>query len=183
MTDTELLNEIKTGLNITGTYQDKTLSLYIDEVKNFLIDAGVSEEIINSSVSVGVITRGVSDLWNYGMGTANLSDYFMQRAFQLKYAKIPLVLGELKIESSPGTTIGTTQLNIAGSSPDAIYRYSIKSTNIKLPEYNEDLSSWTYWDGVSEIFAEDGHEICVAEVTLENLAQKGGITTIVANLG
>lgn len=83
MTDAELLNAVKNALGITGTYQDETLLLYIDEVKNYLVDAGVSPEIVNSLASVGVITRGVSDLWNYGL--ANFSEYFMQRALQLKY--------------------------------------------------------------------------------------------------
>lgn len=85
MTDEELLNAVKSGLGITGTYQDETLLLYIDEVKNYLDDAGVSSEIISSSASVGVIIRGVSDLWNYGMGTAKFSEYFYERAIQLKY--------------------------------------------------------------------------------------------------
>lgn len=85
MTNAELLNTVKTGLGITGTYQDETLLLYIEEVKNYLLDAGVSESVVNSSASVGVISRGVSDLWNYGMGTASLSEYFIQRAAQLRY--------------------------------------------------------------------------------------------------
>lgn len=104
MTDTELLSKVKIGLGITGTYQDETLMTYIDEVKNFLIDAGVSTDVLNSSVSVGVIIRGVSDLWNYGMGTAELSTYFIYRALQLKY-----VVGELTVESSAGSEIGTTK--------------------------------------------------------------------------
>ncbi len=85
MTDEELLQKVKTGLNITGIYQDETLKMYIADVKSFLVDAGVPDEIINSSDSVGVIIRGVSDLWNYGMGTAELSQYFIQRAVQLIY--------------------------------------------------------------------------------------------------
>lgn len=85
MTDEELLSKVKTGLNITGTYQDETLKTYIADVKNFLVDAGVPDEMINSSDSVGVIIRGVSDLWNYGMGTAELSQYFIQRTVQLIY--------------------------------------------------------------------------------------------------
>ena len=83
MTDEELLDKVKTGLNITGTYQDDTLKTYIADVKNFLVDAGVGNEIVNSSDSVGVIIRGVSDLWNYGMGSAEVSQYFIQRAVQL----------------------------------------------------------------------------------------------------
>lgn len=85
MTDEELLQKVKVGLGITGTYQDEALKIYIEDVKGFLVEAGVQSEIVNSSDSVGVIVRGVSDLWNYGMGTAELSQYFMQRAAQLSY--------------------------------------------------------------------------------------------------
>ena len=178
MTDTELLSKVKIGLGITGAYQDDTLMTYIHEVKNFLIDAGVSIDVLNSSVSVGVIIRGVSDLWNYGMGTAELSTYFIQRKFKLKY--INHVLGELKLESSPGINIGTTRINITGGNSEALYRYNF---NVKLPNYDEDLSEWIEWDGISEIVAEEGNKMCVAEVTSENLARKAGIITIVANLG
>lgn len=88
MTDEELLMKVKSGLGITGTYQDETLKIYIADVKNFLIDAGVSKEVIDSSESVGVIIRGVSDLWNYGSGSAEFSSYFMQRACQLVYKEV-----------------------------------------------------------------------------------------------
>lgn len=87
MTDEELLQKVKIGLGITGTYQDETLKIYIEDVKEFLVEAGVQNEIVNSSESVGVIIRGVSDLWNYGMGTAELSQYFIQRAAQLSYKR------------------------------------------------------------------------------------------------
>lgn len=85
MTDDELLAKVKIGLGITGTYQDETLKVYIADVKSFLIDAGVSKEIVDSSESVGVIMRGVSDLWNYGSSNASFSQYFLQRATQLAY--------------------------------------------------------------------------------------------------
>lgn len=85
MTDEELLVEVKSGLGITGTYQDATLKGYIADAKQFLIDAGVDEKIVNSSESVGVIKRGVADLWNYGSGGTTFSQYFYQRAIQLAY--------------------------------------------------------------------------------------------------
>lgn len=88
MTDAELLAKIKNGLGITGTFQDETLKVYISEVKEFLISAGVSAEVISDSASVGCILRGVADLWNYGSGNASLSDYFRQRAIQLKNKQI-----------------------------------------------------------------------------------------------
>lgn len=76
-----MLESVKKALGITGDYQDNTLQVYVDEVVAFLKDAGVKEENITS----GIVARGVSDLWNYGMGEGKLSEYFYQRAAQLSY--------------------------------------------------------------------------------------------------
>lgn len=73
------LEDVKNALGVTGTYQDATLTEYVNEVIAFLKDAGVSEANITS----GVIARGVSDLWNYGEGGGTLSEYFKIRANQL----------------------------------------------------------------------------------------------------
>ena len=80
----ELLMKVKKGLGITGNYQDDTLSIYIDEVKDFMLKAGVSNATINSNKSIGVIIRGVSDLWDYGSGSTGLSPYFKERVVQLR---------------------------------------------------------------------------------------------------
>lgn len=80
----ELLIKVKKGLGITGDFQDNTLQIYIDEVKDFMHRAGVSDAIINSNSSVGVIIRGVSDLWDYGSGSTGLSPYFKERVVQLR---------------------------------------------------------------------------------------------------
>ena len=84
---TTILADVKTALGITGTFQDNTIQQYIDEVKDFLIEGGVAQSIVNSAKAKGVITRGVSDLWNYGAGEGNLSSYFYQRASQLALIK------------------------------------------------------------------------------------------------
>lgn len=76
---TTVLADVKNALGVTGNYQDATLQSYIDEVKAFLKDAGVSE----ANMTSGVIARGVADLWNYGAGEGKLSSYFMMRASQL----------------------------------------------------------------------------------------------------
>lgn len=83
MTDVVLLAKVKTALLIGGTYHDEMLKIYIDEVKYFLKSAGVADEILQSEKIVGIVSRGVSDLWNYGAGSGTLSPYFMQRAAQL----------------------------------------------------------------------------------------------------
>lgn len=79
----DILEKVKNSLGITGNYQDNTLNEYINEVKLYMISAGVSEAVTNSEMSAGVIARGVSDLWNYGNG--KLSEYFYQRVSQLAY--------------------------------------------------------------------------------------------------
>lgn len=83
MTDAELLAKVKNGLGVTGDYQNATLQIYIDEVREFMASAGVKQSVINSNASVGCILRGVADLWNYGSGNAKLSEYFKQRVIQL----------------------------------------------------------------------------------------------------
>lgn len=82
-TATALIDSVKISLNITGDFQDETLGEYIDEVVAFLVDAGV----MASNITPGIVSRGVSDLWNYGAGEGKLSQYFIQRAAQLSYKK------------------------------------------------------------------------------------------------
>lgn len=81
MAQNTMLESVKSALGITGTYQDETITEYIDEVVSYLVDAGVKQ----GNITVGIVSRGVSDLWAYGSGNGKLSDYFMQRATQLSY--------------------------------------------------------------------------------------------------
>lgn len=85
MTDAELLTKIKTGLFGTdnGTWRDDMIQVFIDEVKAFMRDAGVPEDVVKSESSVGCIMMGVSDLWNYSSGDVKFSQYFQQRVIQL----------------------------------------------------------------------------------------------------
>ena len=73
------LANVKKALNITGNYQDDALQMFYEEAIEFLKDAGVNEAYI----TVGIVARGVSDLWNYGASDGKLSPYFIQRAAQL----------------------------------------------------------------------------------------------------
>lgn len=84
MTDAELLKEVKKRMGVTGEYQDDTLTGYIQDVKDFLLDAGVDSEILRTNEVIGVVTRGVFDLWIYGSG---FSSYFFQRVTQLAFKK------------------------------------------------------------------------------------------------
>ena len=73
------VEDIKKALGITGEYFDELLTIYMDTTKAYLRNAGVSDENMN----VGVVARGVSDLWNYGAGKGEWSKVFVDMASQL----------------------------------------------------------------------------------------------------
>lgn len=83
MANSEQLRIVKTALGISGGFHDETLSIYIDEVLEYMKDAGVPDVTLATSAINGCLVRGVSDLWNYGQGDATLSPYFHQRVIQL----------------------------------------------------------------------------------------------------
>lgn len=85
MTDVELLEQVKKRIGITGDYQNDTISGHIQDVKDFMSDAGVSKDVMESEKIIGAVTRGVSDLWDYGSGNGEFSPYFFQRVTQLAY--------------------------------------------------------------------------------------------------
>lgn len=81
MTDAEILTTVKNALGVTGTYQDATLTVYINEVLDYIRGAGFTGEI--TAASVGVVARGVADLWNNSSGQTQFSQYFHERVTQL----------------------------------------------------------------------------------------------------
>lgn len=83
LTAEERLAKVKTALGISGDFQNDTLTFYIDEVINELVDAGVARNIAESDAAVGCIALGVNDLWNYSSGDVKHSDYFYKRMIQL----------------------------------------------------------------------------------------------------
>ena len=83
MAEASTLEIVKSMLGITGTFHDVLLGHYINEVKQYLIEGGVQQEVADAATSAGVIARGVCDIWNYGAGDGELSSYFKERAIQL----------------------------------------------------------------------------------------------------
>lgn len=81
MTETEVLERVKEGLNIYGNHLDNLINTHIREVKNHMIDAGVPKAYFNYDVSVGMLVEGVRGLYFNGV----LSTYFRERMYQLKY--------------------------------------------------------------------------------------------------
>lgn len=82
----ELLRLVKIALfgSDSDAYPSDTLLVYIDEAVEWMLSAGVPEAVIETDKINGCVVRGVSDLWNYGQGNAELSPYFHQRVIQLR---------------------------------------------------------------------------------------------------
>jgi len=84
LTAADRLAKVKTALGMNGSnYQDETLTLYIGEVMDFMIGAGVQQAVAESEAAVGCIAVGVNDLWNYSSGGVRFSEYFKTRVVQL----------------------------------------------------------------------------------------------------
>lgn len=85
MSEFNMLESVKKGIpGLAGNdYHDDVIQVWIDDVIEYLIGAGVPETIATSSKCKGVVTRGVDDLFNNGEGSATLSPYFKERAAQL----------------------------------------------------------------------------------------------------
>lgn len=89
LTAADRLTKVKTALGMTGSdYQNETLLVYIDEVLEFMMDAGVQREVAESPAAVGCIAVGVNDLWNYSSGGVRFSDYFKSRVVQLSLKRV-----------------------------------------------------------------------------------------------
>ena len=86
MTDAEILAKVKSALGITGDYQNDTLMIYINDVREYMKAGGVAPKVLDSSASVGAICRGVADIWAYG-GNTEFSTYFKERVTQLAFER------------------------------------------------------------------------------------------------
>lgn len=106
--DKTLVEEIKTRLLITGNYHDSLILAYARDVKEYLHSAGIPAAVVNSGVSVGIISKGVSDLWNRGLEDGILSGFFRERVIQMKYTK----WGVIDNEGEPPVIVPMTKEDI-----------------------------------------------------------------------
>jgi len=76
-----LLDEVKKRLALTGEYHDSLLLGLAEDVKQYMLSAGVEQSVVDSKLSIGCIARGVQDLWT----KESFSDIFKQRVIQLTF--------------------------------------------------------------------------------------------------
>ena len=91
-------------------------------------------------------------------------------------------IASLTVTSAAGTLSGNTKITVsrtltAGNS----YVYKTAST-VTAPALGDDCSTYTDWDGTSDITATTGNKICIVEVDSNKLALKTGIATVTAKV-
>lgn len=92
MTDAELLEKVKTAINLKGNdYQNDTIQFWIDQVKIELLRAGVSADVLGSTLAAGCIARGVDDKWASHRDA--YSDMFYTSADTLRDIKVKEAAG------------------------------------------------------------------------------------------
>lgn len=111
--------------------------------------------------------------------------WFKSESEALEYLKAMLGVGEvqpLEIQSEAGTEEGKTRITVTPEKSDGYtYRYQI-GEELSVPEYNEDCSGMTEWDGSAEISAQAGQKILIVECEGTG-ARKAGIQTVTINQG
>lgn len=90
MSDEELLEKVKTGLSVGGSFNDNTLAIKTMAVKQYMLNAGITEEVIESDLGIATLTVGVMDLWNLNSGEVKFS-----------YAFDLCLMPQLKVKSMP----------------------------------------------------------------------------------
>ncbi len=80
----EQIKAVCNMLSMSEKYDGEKIGYFVDEVKQYMLSAGVPLLLANDRRAIGCIARGVSDLYTYDNGTASLSPYFKERVVQLK---------------------------------------------------------------------------------------------------
>lgn len=83
LTNEQQIAQIKQALGIGDGIPDATINVWLSDVKDFMLNAGVPTGVINAETTIGTLARGVSDIWNYGDGNTAYSMVFKMRVAQL----------------------------------------------------------------------------------------------------
>ena len=156
-----ILDEVKTRLSITGSDLDGTIQGMIDDVVAYCRSAGLKYTQLTSTRAVGLIARGVADLWNYGAGNGKFSDIFQLRLNQMTLDAASLDHDvELQVKSVAITENGTTEIT-----PDDGYVLSSVTVDVNVPSKPEQTKSVAITEnGTTKVTPDDGYVLSSVDV-------------------
>lgn len=84
LTNSELLEKVKIGLKADDSdYNDPDLLIKTIGVKQYMINAGISVEQIETELGIATLTMGVNDIWDLTPGELKFSAIFNTFIIQL----------------------------------------------------------------------------------------------------
>lgn len=115
---------------------------------------------------------------NLSMRTPHDED--MARRYVQVSASAPAELGTLTVQSAAGTAVGTTKLTVTPALTSGnSYKYKVSDEETTV-EAGQNVRVWKSWDGKSDIVAESGKHIIVAECDKNYEVLKAGSATVTA---
>lgn len=121
----------------------------------------------------------------YSAKITNLSmraphDEDMARRYVQVSASAPAELGTLTVQSAAGTAVGATKLTVTPALTSGnSYKYKVSDEETTV-EAGQNVRVWKSWDGKSDIVAESGKHIIVAECDKNYEVLKAGSATVTA---
>lgn len=115
---------------------------------------------------------------NLSMRTPHDED--MARRYVQVSASAPAELGTLTVQSAAGTAVGATKLTVTPALTSGnSYKYKVSNEETTV-EAGQNVRVWKSWDGKSDIVAESGKHIIVAECDKNYEVLKAGSATVTA---
>ena len=115
---------------------------------------------------------------NLSMRTPHDED--MARRYVQVSASAPAELGSLAVQSAAGTAVGATKLTVTPALTSGnSYKYKVSDEETTV-EAGQNVRVWKSWDGKSDIVAESGKHIIVAECDKNYEVLKAGSATVTA---
>ena len=115
---------------------------------------------------------------NLSMRTPHDED--MARRYVQVSASAPAELGTLTVQSAAGTAVGATKLTVTPALTSGnSYKYKVSDEETTV-EAGQNVRVWKAWDGKSDIVAESGKHIIVAECDKNYEVLKAGSATVTA---
>lgn len=115
---------------------------------------------------------------NLSMRTPHDED--MARRYVQVSASAPAELGSLTVQSAAGTAVGATKLTVTPALTSGnSYKYKVSDEETTV-EAGQNVRVWKSWDGKSDIVAESGKHIIVAECDKNYEVLKAGSATVTA---
>lgn len=114
------------------------------------------------------------------LSTRTPHDEDMARRYVQVSASVPAELGALTVQSAAGTAVGSTKLTVTPALTSGnSYKYKVSDEETTV-EAGQNVRVWKSWDGKSDIVAESGKHIIVAECDKNYEVLKAGSATVTA---